>query len=268
MTELAVDEVASRLARDCLCELPRAVSGLRWVLKLAMPKRTLHRGPGTAIALTFDDGPSDETVQILDCLEEHDAVGTFFVLGQHIAGREHVLRRMVELGCEIGNHTFAHPRLSALSDEDARTELQRCSDAIRAVVRHSPRLMRPPYGDHSPATPEVAERLGLGTVLWTIPTRDWDGSTGEMIADRILEAVRPGGVVVLHDGSAEGADRGPTVDAVRIVVPAILERGHRLVTVSQLLRLDRRARLEIVVLRRGSFRWMLAAAGRRLRGVS
>lgn len=98
------------------------------------------------IALTFDDGPSEETLAILDVFREHGAVGTFFVLGREIRGRESALRRMAAEGSEIANHTFNHPRIDALAPEEIEGELRSTSDAIESIVGFRPSLMRPPHG--------------------------------------------------------------------------------------------------------------------------
>src|SRR4051812_45175316 len=207
------------------------------------------------IALTFDDGPGDSTSPILDCLERHGATATFFVLGRQVAGREHVLRRMTELGCEIGNHTFDHPRLSQISSARAEEELTRAGEAIASATgTPAPPLMRPPYGDWSSETLEVATKLGLTIVLWSLRTRDWDARPAAEIAEAMLDEARPGAVVVLHDASEAGIDRSETARAVEAAVPRLQEQGYRLVTVSELLRMTPGVARQVVARRRGPFR--------------
>ena len=171
---------------------------------------------------------------------------------------------MVSLGCEVGNHTYTHPRLSETTDAETETELRRCSAEIVRALSAAPRLMRPPYGDAGRETSTVARRLGLTTVHWSVPTRDWDASTDDVIVERVLAGARPGGVVVMHDGAAESGDRNATVAAVARIVPALIEQGYRLVTVSDLLSLDRRARREVVMTRHGPLRRAVRAARARL----
>jgi peptidoglycan/xylan/chitin deacetylase (PgdA/CDA1 family) len=217
-----------------------------------------------ALALTFDDGPGPETGRILDCFEAHGASGTFFLLGRHVEQRPELVRRMLELGCEVGNHTASHPRLSTVDEAETEAELTACSAAIAAAAGVRPSVMRPPYGDYGPATLRVASRLGLRVVLWSIPTRDFEADDARLVAERVVENAYGGGIVVLHDGSAEGDDRTVTAEAVELAVPELQARGYRLVTVSELLRLDRRVRWEVVPTRRGSPAWAAAALGRRL----
>lgn len=187
------------------------------------------------IALTFDDGPDEKTPEILDLLGEHGAVGTFFVLGGMIKGREEVLRRAVESGHEIGNHTFDHPHLEKLEPSQIEEQLARTSDAIEGAAGIRPRLMRPPYGLGALRAAPIASRLGMKTVLWSVNPKDWEQPDAGRIAELILAEAHPGAVVALHDGAAHGGDRSPTVAAIRIAVPLLADRGYSFVTISQLL---------------------------------
>jgi peptidoglycan/xylan/chitin deacetylase (PgdA/CDA1 family) len=190
------------------------------------------------VALTFDDGPSEWTAPILDVLETHRARGTFFVLGQAIEGREDLLRRAVVRGHELGNHTWSHPHLTSCTDEEIREELARAGEAIGAVTGEQPAFFRPPYFDFDPRVERIAREAGFGpAVLATCTPGDWDPLTAEEIVERTQAHHRA--VVCLHDGrpraSASEPSRQPTVDAVSRIVPALVEDGYALVTVSELL---------------------------------
>jgi peptidoglycan/xylan/chitin deacetylase (PgdA/CDA1 family) len=187
------------------------------------------------IALTFDDGPDEKTPDILDLLDEHQALATFFVLGRQVEGREDVLKRAVESGHELGNHSFSHPRFAELQPGEIEEELVRTSNAIQKAVGLRPRLMRPPYGLGMDRAAPVARRLGLKPVLWSINPKDWMQTEPQPITKVILDA-RPGAVVVLHDGAAHGEDRSPTVAALNNAVPALRDLGYGFVTLSTLLR--------------------------------
>jgi peptidoglycan/xylan/chitin deacetylase (PgdA/CDA1 family) len=189
------------------------------------------------IALTFDDGPDEKTSAILDLLDEHEAAATFFVLGRQVKGREHVLRRTVESGHELGNHSFSHPRFAELQPPEIEDELVRTSNAIEGAVGFRPRLMRPPYGLGAFAASPVATRLGMKTVLWSVNPKDWDQAEPEQIVEGILAGARPGAVVALHDGAARRGDRAPTVVALATVIPRLERQGYRFVTISTLLQL-------------------------------
>jgi peptidoglycan/xylan/chitin deacetylase (PgdA/CDA1 family) len=160
--------------------------------------------------LTFDDGPSAFTDALLDVLGRHDVKATFFVIGELVADCPDTVRRTVDEGHAIGNHSWDHPHLAALSEQEVRDQLQRTSAAIAAVIGREPELFRPPFGDTSQTVARVAGELGMRQVLWDVDTEDWQEPGREVVEARI-DAARPGEIVVLHDG---GGDREPTVRAV------------------------------------------------------
>jgi len=179
---------------------------------------------------------------VLDVLRDYDARGTFFVLGTVAGAHADVLRRAVSEGHELGNHLYSHRDPLELDEDELERELQRTAEAVQAAAGVRPRLVRPPYGGDRERVARVAERLGLGpTVLSSVDPEDWRESAGAPIADRVLEAVRPGSIVDLHDGLPE-TNRGhptrePTVAALRHILPELARRRYRCVTVSELLSL-------------------------------
>lgn len=184
---------------------------------------------GPVIALTFDDGPYNAvTSHILDVLEENGVCATFFVLGSRIEGREDLLERMEELGCEVGNHTFSHLDLTRLNREECLSELARTDDEIRRVLGHDAAVVRPPYGSYNKSVLAMANRP---LVLWTVDTNDWRGMEAEDIADYVIEQAKEGSVILLHD------QRSQTADAMERIIPELIEEGFHFVTVSELIEL-------------------------------
>lgn len=194
------------------------------------------------VALTFDDGPSDWSEAILDTLAAHHARATFFVIGSCAEQRPDVLRRIAGEGHEIGSHTWSHPWLARDCDDDrVREELERTNNLLGELLGRSPQRFRAPHYDVDERVTAVAERLGLAHTHGNIAPPDWDPrSTAAFIATFVLQQVRPGAIVGLHDGappngSEAGTSRQPTVDAVAIIVPRLRERGFACVTASELL---------------------------------
>lgn len=214
------------------------------------------------VALTFDDGPGPTTAHILDVLEHHGVVATFFVVGSRVAGRGDVLQRMVRLGCEIGNHTYSHRRLEELTKAEIADELQRTSDVVQDVASVRPAVMRPPFGRDGLRAAGVANRLGMTTAMYTVSVHDWDAKPSSEIERLVLETVRPDGVVLLHDAGPDQDDRETTAEALRGIVPALQTAGYRFVTITELLRVSRRARRRVVPHRRSPVRIAVS----RLRG--
>ena len=125
------------------------------------------------LAITFDDGPSPVTPEILDALKANGARATFFVLGKNIAGNEAALRRAAEEGHELGNHSWSHPHLTDISDSAVRGQMTRTSDKIKEITGQSVILMRPPFGATNRLSRRVLTELDLPAILWAIDTLDW-----------------------------------------------------------------------------------------------
>lgn len=173
------------------------------------------------VFLTFDDGPSPLTPVVLDALAAHGARASFFVLGEHVAGHEEVLRRTAAGGHTIGNHGWSHRRFTELSDEEIRAELERTADAVEQVTGARPRLWRPPHGDTDPRVDAVAGE----PVLWDVDPLDWTGIPAAEIVATVLAGARDGAIVDLHDGRRAGP---ATVDALVELIPALQARGFEL----------------------------------------
>ncbi|HXG75977.1 MAG TPA: polysaccharide deacetylase family protein [Gaiellaceae bacterium] len=189
------------------------------------------------LALTFDDGPSEWTVPILELLSHHAALATFFVIGGAVAGREHVLQRVSSEGHEVGNHTWSHPRLASECDDvRVREELEKTSALVHRLTGEIPSRFRAPYYDVDDRVLRVASRLGLAHTRGDITPPDWDERcSATLIATLVLSQVRPGAIVGLHDGDPSSmASRARTLDALKVVLPRLVEDGFELVTVSQL----------------------------------
>ncbi len=174
------------------------------------------------IALTFDDGPSNETPRFLELLNRFDIPATFFVCGKNVARRPATARAIVDAGHEIGNHTYSHPRLILCGPWRVREEIVRTQRLIEDTTGVSPRLFRPPYGLRSPAMASIQADLGLLGVHWTVIGNDWKWNASK-ITGRVLAAACPGAIVCLHDGrdTRAVADRSETLKAIRKIVPEL-----------------------------------------------
>ncbi|WP_299038086.1 polysaccharide deacetylase family protein [uncultured Pseudokineococcus sp.] len=209
-------------------------------------------GSGRAVALTFDDGPSTWTPQVLDVLRSKGVRATFFVTGDHVARHPDVARRIVAEGHVIANHTQTHPqdvpgsvprgRFDQLPASAQRDQLDRATRAVRDVTGVVPCLFRGPGGHQSSATTRALLReRRLGNVHWTVDSRDWEQPAGPSrgAVDAVVRAATTGGgsrpVVLLHDGQATArqdpeAHRGSTVAALPRIIDAYTARGHRFTT--------------------------------------
>jgi len=205
--------------------------------------RIVHRGPGDRpeVALTFDDGPARWTEEIAAVFERDGCRATFFARGGAIAARPEEVAALAGAGHEIGNHLWSHSDASTQGREELRAEIERTADAIEEAGAPRPSLIRPPYFSAPRAVAEAAAGTGASAVtLRSIGSSDWAAESADQIVGPVLAHIQAGDIVCLHDGvSGDKRDtdsRQPTADAVAELVPALLERGLRPVTVSQLLR--------------------------------
>ena len=184
------------------------------------------------IALSFDDGPHPRlTPVILDILAEYGIRATFFMVGENVGYYPDAARAVVEAGHEIGNHTFSHRRFGRMNEADMRREIVSCEEAIASLTESPVRFIRPPEGEMSDTVRQVAGSLNYRIVLWDVDTRDWAHTPPDAIARHILDTVQAGDIILMHDFIGYNS---PTPEALRTVIPALLERGYRFVTVGEL----------------------------------
>lgn len=177
------------------------------------------------IAFTFDDGPSKYTEQLLGILEQNQVHASFFMVGQNVGRYPNVIQKMKELGCDIGNHTMNHRELTKLSVEDIEIQIESVNDAIKKCINEGATLVRPPYGSEDE---KVRGALKYPIILWSVDTNDWQTEDANVIAEYILNTVKDGDIVLMHDIYQ------PTVDSVAIVIPKLIEKGYQVVSVSEM----------------------------------
>ena len=180
------------------------------------------------VALTFDDGPSNHTLDILDTLSHYRSRATFFVLGSLIEGHQEIIRLAHDRGNEILGHSWSHVNFNRSSRSQVISEITRTYNAITDVVGEAPRLYRPPYGSANAEVIDISEELGFSIINWNQDPFDWRTTDEDEIYDSIMEEVRHRSIIVLHD------TRGSTARAMERVIPSLIERGYQLVTVSEM----------------------------------
>ena len=180
------------------------------------------------VALTFDDGPSAYTGRLLDCLEQNHGRATFFMVGQMIGSYPSALQRMVSLHCELGNHSWSHPTMTTLSNAAIYTQFADTSAKIHSACGKYPTLARLPYGDGYNNS-RVLSQLSWPSIMWSVDTLDW-ANTGnpQHTINEVLNHAQNGDIILMHDLHRS------TVIACETIIPALINRGFQLVTVSEL----------------------------------
>ncbi|NEW62335.1 polysaccharide deacetylase family protein [Granulicatella sp. zg-ZJ] len=185
-----------------------------------------NNGATNKVALTFDDGPrADTTPRILDVLKQYDVKATFFILGQNIAGNENLLKREVQEGHELGNHTFTHRSLPTLTDDEVKEEIGKTQKMIEDITGVKPKSLRPPYGAYNQ---KVAELAKLPIALWNIDSEDWKSRNVNSIQHQVLDTTIGGSIILVHDIHEESAQ------SVESLILGLRERGFEFVTFSEL----------------------------------
>jgi peptidoglycan/xylan/chitin deacetylase (PgdA/CDA1 family) len=190
---------------------------------------------GPYIAMTFDDGPhASNTAKLLEMAAKRHIKLTFFVLGECVEQNPAVLQREVAEGHEIGNHSWSHPNLAKLSDDAVHNQLQKTEDIIVKTAGVKPKLMRPPYGELTKRQRILVNReFGYKVILWDVDPLDWKRPGSNVVARRIIAGARPGSIILSHD------IHPPTIEAMPQVFDALLAKGFKFVTVSELLAMNK-----------------------------
>ena len=199
----------------------------------------VSHGPRTSnrIALTFDDGPNGRfTLETAALLDRYGVRGTFFLVGKAVAREPDVVRELVADGHLVGSHSYQHDAWRWL--DPRYPELARADDVIREVAGVCPAFFRPPHGEHTPFMAHAVESQHLTMVTWDVSAADWATTNAAMVARRVLRHVRPGSIVLLHDGLDGNADqnRAVVLRALPRILDGLRRRGLHPVTLDRLLR--------------------------------
>jgi peptidoglycan-N-acetylglucosamine deacetylase len=192
-----------------------------------------HAGRGKRwVALTFDDGPSKYTLQVLRLLERAHQHATFFVTGYAATTYPFQLKQIRAGGNAFGDHTVTHTQLTREKPARRRWELISTAERVQAATGVRPTLFRPPYGESSRKINTMARALGMLPITWSLDSKDWTRPGVKQIVANALKGAVPGGIILMHDG---GGNRSETVKALKLILKALKKRHLRSVTLPQLL---------------------------------
>jgi len=210
--------------------LPRKPVKLLTKLKFApfLPSQDVDCAVDPCIAFTFDDGPNPFTTpKILETLDRVYAHATFFVVGNQVANNSALLKKMHSSGHEVENHSWSHPDMTRLTVSKMREQIDGTQQAIMNAGLPAPKYFRPPYGLRNATVRQV---VGMPFILWNIDTKDWQQNDAHILAQSILDQVRPGSIIILHD------TKSVTVDALPIIMDGLVGKYY-FVSVSELLKI-------------------------------
>jgi len=184
-----------------------------------MPRQTRY------VALTFDDGPDERvTPQLLDVLNQYNVKATFFLVGNMIAKAPHIVQQIINDGHQIANHTWAHYRLDEMTKEQVELQIKTTTDAIDSLGFSMEKYVRPPGGRFNNYVIHAAKEQGLSMVMWDVNAADYKRSDGSLpnpedIAARVLRSVKPGSIILMHNGEA-------TVNALPLIIESLINQSY------------------------------------------
>lgn len=188
---------------------------------------------GKRIALSFDDGPHPSfTPRILSLLDKYGIKATFFMIGCNVALYPEAAKAVSKAGHEIGNHTYSHPHMRAITLGELRDEVEKTEKILWEHGIGKPKLFRPPEGFRSKEQVAALESAGYQTIIWSLDTHDWQGRRVDEIVSVVLDGVQGGDILLFHDYTSK---ENTTITALEHLIPKLLKDGYEFVTVSELM---------------------------------
>lgn len=177
------------------------------------------------IALTFDDGPSKYTKEIVKLLNEYDANATFFILGNKVENYHDTLSYVLESGNELGNHSYNHKKLTKLSSKELHNQIEMTNNIVKKTLDYDIHLFRPTYGATSNL---LKSNVNMEIVLWNVDTEDWKLRNSKKIYKKALHDIKDGKIILMHD------IYNSTLESLKLLLPELKKQGYQIVTVSEL----------------------------------
>ncbi len=226
--------VYSSLFIMAICMLFSGGEGISEVTTEAKEKKIpiycVDKGDEKVCALTFDAAWDDsDTDRLISVLKKYDAKATFFVVGEWAEKYSASVKKFSDAGHEIANHSDTHPHINNLSEQNILEEIEKCGEKIERITKKKPTLFRGPYGEYNNTVIEAAEKLGYKTLQWDVDSLDWKELSKEEIAERVLRRVRPGSVMLFHNGIKN------TPDALEIILKKLKDDGFKVVCASDMI---------------------------------
>lgn len=182
------------------------------------------------VALTFDAAwGSDKTLKIVEILNNAGIKGTFFLVGFWIEQNEDKVKAISDAGFDIGTHSSTHPKMSTLSQDKMKEELELSMNKIEKITGKPVKFFRPPFGDYSDSVLNVATGLGLKTIQWDVDTLDWKGLSANEILARVKQSVKNGSIILCHNNSDH------ILEALPLMISYLSSQGYKMVKMSELV---------------------------------
>lgn len=193
--------------------------------------KSINKGTGKGIALTFDDGPDAEmTPQILAILEKENIKATFFVIGSKIGGQEKILQKIFEEGHVVGNHSYSHnKKMTLFSTQKLIEDIANCSTTIESVTHKKPLFFRPPFGITNPRYNRAIKSFNMKSIGWSIRSFDTTANDKELLYKKVIKKITQGSIILFHD------KKKITLDILPEVIQHCKDNGIKIVPLPELI---------------------------------
>lgn len=191
------------------------------------------------IALSFDDAPDTHfTPQVLDALKKENVKATFFVVGNRSEKHPEIIKRIIQEGHAIGNHSYNHPNFAKLDDAAFREQITKTDQILKRLIGYRPVIVRPPYGNITEDQIKWLVSQNRKIINWNVDSLDWKGLSAEQVAINVLADIQPGSIVLQHSAGGKGEDLSGTVKAIPTIIKKLRADGVEFVTIPELLEMN------------------------------
>ncbi|WP_416201137.1 MAG: Polysaccharide deacetylase [Thermocaproicibacter melissae] len=185
------------------------------------------------IAISFDAAWGNEQTQtLIDILKQYNVHATFFVVGAWVDKYPDSVKALAEAGHEVCNHSNTHPHMPKLTQQEMTAQITECNKKIMAITGKSPLLFRPPYGDYNNAVIDTVNSLKMYPIQWDVDSLDWKDPTPQQISSRVISKVKPGSIILMHNGAKN------TPQALPTILQTLQSQGYQFVRISELIYKD------------------------------
>lgn len=195
-----------------------------------IPIYNVDCGDKKVVSISFDAAwGNEQTDTLLEILEEKDVSATFFLVGDWVEKYPDSVKAIAQAGHDVGNHSSTHPKMTELSRDSMREEIENCNEKIEGLIGRKVTLFRPPYGDYNNSVVETVNSCGMYCIQWDVDSLDWKDPTPQQMVEKIKSKICPGSIILMHNGAAN------TPEALPMIIDAVREMGYEFVPISQLL---------------------------------
>lgn len=185
---------------------------------------------GKMVAITFDDGPNkDTTEKYLKILADNGVKASFFMLGKSVQAYPDLAKKVESEGHDVLSHFYQHAILPKLDEASLQNDFEQVNTIFKSVLGHTPKFMRPPYGNYNDTTLATSRKYGQIPIYWSIDTNDWRGRSTENMVETITSHLSDGAIILMHEGKSN------TLEALPAIIKAIKDAGYTIVPLSEML---------------------------------